>query len=109
MRYVSSPMTTVRVHISPPPLGLEQSPEHSRASESSHRVIWPSCSAATDQTATGRSAARGAVSDGRKIFWERIARWQRSRRPRPPSRPLSSWQIVELETLTLRRPHKEVG
>src|SRR5271166_2551168 len=87
MRYVSLPVTIVRVHISPPPLGLEKSLEHSRASESTRRVIWSSCSAATEQTATGRSAARGAISDGRKIFWERIARWQRSRRPREPNRP----------------------
>src|SRR5271166_2053413 len=87
MRYVSLPMTTVRVHISPPPLGLQQNLEHSRASESNRRVIWPSCSAATEQTTSRQSTARGAISDGRKIFWERIARWQRSRRPREPNRP----------------------
>src|SRR5229473_3966689 len=104
MRYVSLLVTTVRVHICPPP----RDHEHSRAFEPTRRVIWRSCSAATGRAALRQSAARGAISDGWKMFWERIARWQRLRRPRQPSKRLWSSQTLEMEAVGHPPPHKEV-
>ena len=54
-------VTTVKVHLSSPLGSLEDFHD----SESIRRMIWRSCSAATVQTAQGRSVATAAISDVR--------------------------------------------